>query len=121
MPADLQFFLEVRHLDWFAKEKDREDMFEFLKADNMGSVITDTAGRRDGAHMHLAAPKTFITYAGNSLHPADFIRIDAWVKRMKYWLDKGMKELYFFMHMHDEATWPGLTVYLIDKMNKKCG
>ena len=32
-----------------------------------------------------------------------------------------MKELYFFMHMHDEATSPELTVYLIDKMNKECG
>ncbi|MES1224722.1 MAG: DUF72 domain-containing protein, partial [Bacteroidota bacterium] len=29
LPKDLQFFLEVRHPDWFAKEKDREDMFSF--------------------------------------------------------------------------------------------
>jgi hypothetical protein len=40
---------------------------------------------------------------------------------MKYWLDKGVEELYFFMHMHDEATSPELTVYLIDKMNRKLG
>jgi len=25
------------------------------------------------------------------------------------------------MHMHDEATSPELTVYLVDKMNKECG
>ena len=87
----------------------------------MGYVITDTAGRRDCAHMHLTVPKAFIRYVGNSLHPTDNTRIDAWVDRMKYWLDKGMEELYFFMHMHDEATSPELTVYLIDKMNKECG
>jgi hypothetical protein len=25
------------------------------------------------------------------------------------------------MHMHDEATSPELTVYLVDKLNKVCG
>ncbi len=121
LPTDLQFFLEVRHPDWFAKEKEREDMFEFLRTHKMGAVITDSAGRRDCAHMQLTIPKAFIRYVGNSLRPSDFTRSDAWVKRMKYWLDKGLEELYFFMHMHDEATSPELTVYLVDKMNKECG
>jgi uncharacterized protein YecE (DUF72 family) len=121
LPTDLQFFLEVRHPDWFAKEKDRQDMFAFLRDHNMGAVITDTAGRRDCAHMHLTIPKAFIRYVGNSLHPSDYTRTDVWVERMKYWLDKGMEELYFFMHMHDEATSPELTVYLVDKMNAACG
>lgn len=121
LPTDLQFFLEVRHPDWFAKEKEREDMFEFLRAHNMGAVITDTAGRRDCAHMRLTVPKAFIRYVGNSLHPSDYTRTDVWVDRMKHWLDQGMEELYFFMHMHDEATSPELTVYLVDKMNAACG
>jgi uncharacterized protein YecE (DUF72 family) len=121
LPKDLQFFLEVRHPDWFGKEKERQDMFEFLKTNNMGAVITDTAGRRDCAHMHLTIPKAFIRYVGNSLHPTDYARTDAWIERMKYWLDHGLQELYFFMHMHDEATSPELTVYLIDKMNAACG
>lgn len=58
---------------------------------------------------------------GNSLHPTDFTRTDAWVHRIKYWLDHGLQELNFFMHMHDEATSPELTLYLVDKMNKECG
>ncbi len=121
LPTDLQFFLEVRHPDWFAKKDIQQEMFETLASLNMGAVITDTAGRRDCAHMHLTIPKAFIRYVGNSLHPSDYTRCDAWVKRMKYWLDKGLEELYFFMHMHDEATSPELTVYLVDKMNKECG
>jgi uncharacterized protein YecE (DUF72 family) len=121
LPKDLQFFLEVRHPDWFAKVAIQKEMFETLSSLNMGAVITDTAGRRDCAHMHLTIPKTFIRYVGNSLHHTDNTRIDAWVERMKYWLDKGMEELYFFMHMHDEATSPELTVYLVDKMNAACG
>jgi uncharacterized protein YecE (DUF72 family) len=121
LPKGLQFFLEVRHPDWFAKEKEREDMFIFLRDHNIGAVITDTAGRRDCAHMHLTIPKAFIRYVGNSLHPTDYTRVDVWVQRMKYWLGHGLEELYFFMHMHDEATSPELTVYLVDKMNKECG
>lgn len=121
LPKDLQFFLEVRHPDWFGKEKEREDMFNFLRDNNMGAVITDTAGRRDCAHMNLTISKAFIRYVGNSLHPSDYTRTDVWIERMKYWLENGLEELYFFMHMHDEATSPELTVYLVDKMNKECG
>jgi uncharacterized protein YecE (DUF72 family) len=121
LPKDLTFFLEVRHPDWFAKPAIQAELFETLTALNMGAVITDTAGRRDCAHMHLTIPKAFIRYVGNSLHPSDYTRCDVWVQRMKYWLDKGIEELYFFMHMHDEATSPELTVYLVDKINKECG
>ncbi len=121
LPTDLQFFLEVRHPDWFKKDAIREELFHTLTSLNMGAVITDTAGRRDCAHMYLTIPKAFIRYVGNSLHPSDYTRSDAWVQRMKLWLDKGLEELYFFMHMHDEATSPELTVYLVDKMNKELG
>lgn len=120
LPKDVQFFLEVRHPDWFVKPTS-EELFQKLKQLKIGAVITDTAGRRDCCHMHLTIPKTFIRYVGNSLHKTDFPRIDAWVERMKYWLDSGIQEINFFMHMHDEATSPELTVYLVEKMNKVCG
>ena len=121
LPTDMQFFLEVRHPDWFGKEDMRNELFEFLRSINMGIVITDTSGRRDCAHMHLTVPKAFIRYVGNSLHPTDYTRVDEWINRMQYWLDKGLEELYFFMHMHDEAYSPELTVYMVDKLNTACG
>lgn len=121
LPKDFQFFLEVRHPDWFGKEDQRNELFNTLKKIGMGIIITDTSGRRDCAHMHLTIPKAFIRFVGNSLHPTDYVRIDIWVARIKYWLDNGLRELYFFMHMHDEAFSPELTVYLIDKLNAFCG
>lgn len=121
LPADIQFFLEVRHADWFRKTEIRKELFETLSSLRMGAVITDSAGRRDCAHMHLAIPKAFIRYVGNSLHPSDFSRIDSWVERITYWLENGLQELYFFLHMHDEAASPELTVYLVDKINKTGG
>jgi len=121
LPADLQFFVEVRHPDWFGKQETRDELFATLKELNIGAVITDTAGRRDCAHMYLAIPKTFIRYVGNNLHPTDLTRIDDWVNRMKRWLDDGLQELYIFVHMDDEGTSPDLTVYLVDKLNEVCG
>ncbi len=121
LPKDLQFFVEVRHPHWFANRNVLDYLLTALKEMQMGLVITDTAGRRDCAHMHLAIPKAFIRFVGNSLHPTDFTRIDEWALRMKHWIDNGIEELYFFMHMHDEATSPELTVYLADKINAVCG
>lgn len=121
LPTDMSFFVEVRHPDWFRIPSVRDELTEFLRSVNMGMVITDTSGRRDCAHMYLTVPKAFIRYVGNSLHPTDYTRVDAWIDRIKYWLDKGLQELYFFMHMHDEAKSPELTVYLVDKLNAVCG
>lgn len=120
LPTDLSFFLEVRHRDWFEKKEIISELTETLRVLNIGFVITDTSGRRACAHMYLTVPKTFIRFVGNSLHPTDFSRIDDWVKRMKYWIGKGISEIYFFMHMHDEAKSPELTVYLVEAMNKAC-
>jgi uncharacterized protein YecE (DUF72 family) len=121
LPIDLQFFMEVRHTGWFSKEDLREEFFTTLNKMNVGAVITDTADRRDCAHMYLTMPVTFIRFVGNSLHNTDFSRIDDWVLRIKYWLDSGLQEIFFFMHMHDEATSPELCVYLIEKINEVCG
>jgi len=121
LPKDLQFFVELRHKDWYEDEAIRMELFNKLRDLNVGIIITDTAGRRDMAHMYLTIPKIFIRFVGNSLHPTDYTRIDDWANRIKYWLDNGLKEVYFFMHMHDEAKSPELAVYLIDKLEAVCG
>lgn len=121
LPTDLQFFLEVRHKEWYEDEAVRLELFEKLRELKVGAIITDTAGRRDCAHMHLTIPKIFIRFVGNSLHPTDYTRIDDWANRIKYWLDNGLQEVYFFMHMHDEALSPDLAAYLADRIEAVCG
>lgn len=96
-------------------------MYPWMQKKKVGSVITDTAGIREGVHMRLTTPETFIRFVGNSLHKSDYARIDDWVKRLKQWHGKGLKESYFFMHMHDERYSPELSKYLIEQLNKKCG
>lgn len=121
LPKDLQFFLELRHPEWFVNKNVRKELLSILHDLNIGFVITDTSGRRDCAHMELTLPKTFIRFVGNSLHKTDYTRIDEWTLRIKGWLENGLKEVYFFMHQHEEAYSPELCVYTIDKLNTVCG
>ncbi len=121
LPKDLSFFVEVRHPEWFSDLSIRKEFFDTLRSLKIGAVITDAAGRRDCCHMHLTTPTTFIRFVGNSLHESDYSRCKDWVKRIKYWIDHGIREVYFFMHMHDEAKSPELTAYLVDLLNASCG
>jgi uncharacterized protein YecE (DUF72 family) len=119
-PHSHQLFIEFRNPDWYADKNIFKELLNDLSAHKTGLIITDTEGRRDMAHMHLAIPKAFIRFVGNSLHKTDYERCDDWVKRIDHWLKHGIEEVYFFMHMHDEATSPELTVYLIEQLNKVC-
>jgi uncharacterized protein YecE (DUF72 family) len=120
LPRDLRFFVEVRNAKWF-EEPVCTELYSTLQQLQMGWVITDVAGKRHCAHMHVTLPEVFIRFTGNSLHATDFTRIDEWAVRIKHWLNNGLQKLYFFMHMHDEAYSPELSVYLTDKLNEVCG
>lgn len=121
LPTDIQFFLEVRHPDWYNNDQVRKEYFETLKSLQIGAVITDTAGRRDCVHIELTVPKAFIRFVGNNLHPSDYARIDEWVLRIKQWLDNGLQELYFFMHQPEKKFAPEMCAYVVQQINKHCG
>ena len=117
LPKHLSIFLEVRHADWF-REPHLTNLLEQLKKMNIGLMITDTAGRRDCCHMHLTKTKAFVRFVANSLHATDYTRLDAWVERIQYWIDNGLTEIYFMLHMHEEAYSPELAIYMIEALNK---
>jgi uncharacterized protein YecE (DUF72 family) len=119
LPGDLEFFLEVRHPDWFQPPV-LDELTHTLQKLKIGFVITDTAGRRDVTHMNLTIPKTFIRFVANDLHETDFKRLDDWISRTKYWVESGLQEMYFFMHSVDEIYAPELANYLIKGLNDQC-
>ncbi len=121
LPKDISFFVEERWPLFFTNKKLMDRYYGRLQELGIGTVITDTAGRRDVLHMRLTTTKAFIRFVGNSLHPTDFPRIDDWANRLKQWLDSGLEEFYFFMHMHDEAKSPELTQYVVETFNRVCG
>ena len=119
LPKEPQLFLEVRHSDWF-KEPASDELFNQLRKLKIGAVITDTAGRRDVAHMHVTIPKTMIRFVGNDTHKTDYERLDDWVSRIKYWIEGGLQEVYFFIHSIDEKFAPELAQYFIRELNEQC-
>ncbi len=120
LPTAMNLFVEVRHHGWF-EAAEKEWLTDLLAPMNKGWLITDTAGRRDACHMQVAIKKTFIRFNANDLHPTDFTRIDAWVERIGYWIENGLEELYFIVHLHNEKHSPELVGYLVDGLNKRCG
>lgn len=122
LPTDLSLFVEVRHEDWF-KTSAKQELFAMLSDRNIGAVITDASGRRDVAHMEVTVPKTFVRFVGNGgrFLDSDKLRIDNWIDRLQQWLDKGLEELYFFLHQHDETDTPVIADYTIEQFNKRLG
>lgn len=123
LPHDLEVFVELRHPDWFSDEVERSRLFEMLARLKKGAAITDASGRRDCLHMEVTLPEIFIRFVGNGkeFQESDFARIDEWTLRIKDWLAKGLKKVYFFLHQHDEKDTPILANYTIAEFNKHLG
>ncbi|MCC9135803.1 DUF72 domain-containing protein [Pontibacter silvestris] len=121
VPETVPFAVELRHPDWFTDNVAPLELFEVLEKFNVGTVITDVAGRRDVLHMRLTTPSAMIRFVGNALHSTDYSRIDAWVERLKEWFNNGLQQLYFFVHEPDNTLAPELATYLIEKLNTVCG
>jgi uncharacterized protein YecE (DUF72 family) len=111
LPRDLDVFLEVRHPGWMDDAREREALFETLKALGKGIVLTDTPGRRDLVHMALTVPRFFLRFVCHQLHPTSFSRTDAWLVRLQQWFDAGLHEAYIFLHPGEEAALPALHAY----------
>lgn len=118
LPVDLNVYVELRHKDWFSDLGARQEFFSLLNFMKKGAVITDASGRRDCVHMELTIPAAFIRFVGNGLHPTDYTRIDAWVNRLQQWCARGLEEIYFFLHQHDEKDTPILADYTIKRLNE---
>lgn len=121
LPEDLKVCVEFRHHEWFADTVLVDETFAMLREMKVGTVITDTSGRRDVLHQRLTTPVAFIRYVGNNLHDTDFRRIDDWVARMAEWIDSGIETIYFFIHNHEELNSPELCKYTIKKLNAAAG
>jgi uncharacterized protein YecE (DUF72 family) len=119
LPKEQLIFLELRHPEWFTPNN-KTQLFTSLRQLGIGAVITDAAGRRDVAHMHLPLPKVFIRFVCNGLHPSSYQRINAWAERIKYWIENGLEALYVFVHPGNDMVVPELVSYWVDTLNKQC-
>jgi uncharacterized protein YecE (DUF72 family) len=120
-PAGMQLAVEFRNEKWFSDKNALEELFSFFEENNTGTVITDTAGRRDALHLRLTNTTAFIRFTANDLHPTDFPRIDEWTKKIKQWKEDGVETVYFFVHSPTHAQMPRLVNYAVEKFNEQLG
>jgi len=100
LPSDHRYFYELRHPNWFSDEIDRGRVFDLFRNHGVGTVMTDTSGRRDCLHMELATPDLYVRFNGNGekYRHADLLRINEWAERIADWKAKGLQNVYFIMH-----------------------
>jgi uncharacterized protein YecE (DUF72 family) len=113
--------VELRRAEWFSEPELLNALFAEMRKRKIGTVITDTAGRRDALHMALTTTTAFIRFNGNELHKTDFIRIDEWSVRLKDWMDHGLRTVYFFLHTPTKSLTPEMSNHFLTRMNEQCG
>ena len=121
IPKEIKIFVELRHEGWYESAEISETVFQMLERNGAGAVITDVAGRRDCLHARLTTPDAFIRFVGNDLHATDYSRVDAWIQRIKTWMDAGLSRVYFYLHENTELYSPVIAKYAIEQFNKHCG
>lgn len=116
---NLPLMIEFRHPDWFHRRQLIPELRELLETHQVGTVITDVAGRRDVAHTSLTTPVAMIRFVGNMLDPTDYSRVDGWMDRIASWQEQGLERLYFFAHEPDDLLAPDLGEYVITQLNER--
>ncbi|GAB4404419.1 MAG: DUF72 domain-containing protein [Microscillaceae bacterium] len=119
-PQDFALAIEVRHPAWF-KAPAKQEWINLLSRYDCATVLTDVAGRRDVLHMALSNSRAMIRFVGNDPHPSDELRIEEWSLRLEQWLEKGLREVYFFMHQPENNASPDVLGDFIQRLNKKTG
>jgi len=97
IPIDMPFSIEFRDPSWFAPSIMNEWQSLFVE-NNIGTVITDTPGRRDVAHCRLSGDNLFVRYVGNFNHISDTHRIKIWVDKIIESTSFGIKNVWFYVH-----------------------
>jgi hypothetical protein len=54
-------------------------------------------------------------------HPSDYDRLDAWVLKLKEWVDAGLQNVHFFIHQNLEKESPLLATHFIKNSNETFG
>lgn len=117
----LPLAVEVRHEAWFRNPQLKDRLFTWMEAHGIASIITDTPGRRDVLHQRLTTSTAFIRFNGHALGPQDYGRLDAWARRVKAWMDMGLRELYLFPHVDPVDQTIELAAHFIKSLNQATG
>lgn len=119
LPKNFPLAIEFRNPDWFSSGRIIDPAFQLLAENNIATVITDVAGRRDVLHTSLTRRTAVIRFVGNTLHPSDWTRLDSWITRLGAWITQGIESIYFFVHQPEEEGILEIVSELIRRLNSE--
>lgn len=119
LPRDFKVAIEFRHESWFDGNAQAEEVWSALAELGIGSVMSDTAGRRDAVHMRLTTPNCIVRFGGNNLDATDELRLRAWVERIGVWKKRGLQEFQLWMHQTDSIVTPETCVFFADEVKSQ--
>ena len=93
MPLSIEF----RDPSWFLPSIMDQWKSLFIE-NNIGTVITDTPGRRDVAHCRIVGDNIFVRYVGDFNHISDTQRIKTWVNKIIESTNFGVRNAWFYVH-----------------------
>ncbi|MEX2441967.1 MAG: DUF72 domain-containing protein [Alkalispirochaeta sp.] len=104
--------VELRHPAWFTDrvgdspeerpdERGAPPAVELLREYGAALVVTDTLGARRVVHTILTAPVLVLRFVAAGDAALDGARIDQWTRQILDWLDRGLREVYLFVHLDD--------------------
>ncbi len=106
--------VEIRP-DWLSRPPLLYQCLEILKKYKAGVVIVDGAETVKYLNrIKLTNSSAFIRFLSYN-HPTDFERINDWVNMIKFWQDKGIREVYFILHFGDGISEPPIVKYTLEK------
>ncbi|MEO1381775.1 MAG: DUF72 domain-containing protein, partial [Bacteroidota bacterium] len=108
-----------RNAEWFDTQQLFAPVLGLLREYKAATVITDVSGRRDVLHTDLTNKTAMIRLVGNALDKTDYERADAWVDRLKLWVNNGLEKLYLFPHEPGDVEAAKMGTYLVEQLNLK--
>ncbi len=120
IPTNFPINIEFRHPSWFENKNGWHETMAMLHERQIGTVMSDVAGRRDVLHLALSNTTMMLRFVGNELHPTDFSRADAWARKIKDWIEQGLKTIFIFIHCGENTLAPELAKYWIEALNLHC-
>jgi uncharacterized protein YecE (DUF72 family) len=121
VPPAFPWAVEFRHPAWFRDSVLKQEVIDLLQQQKMAAVMSDVAGRRDVLHQTLTTNCVFIRFRGYIQETNNYIRLNAWLERIKQWCEQGLNQVYFILHETEKAFCIDLALYLAKAFNQQMG